>query len=415
MRMNLIKKKVAIHTFILFSLICFACYLLYYAYAQRSVSALFWAISFILAAWASFSAFLRSFCIAIISITVTLALVEAGLAYLPELMAKKTNEATPRAYFDTSFSYSTPAYWQLGPFGSQPQVGIFQSRALANNGGVIYTATYTIGADGFRVTPQFGVDLKVVNNMTGINLPRINFLGDSFIFGEGLNDDQTMEYFTGKIALEKNQPVVVKNYGVHGWGMHQALAVLQSKLDTKANLQYAQTSPWHASRSACVDFYSFGSPKYRLLANGLVERDGYCRSFSWLEKSPKAIRGLVNSSKIYQLLIDSLFVTADQDQQIQLYLGILKTMQADLKQKGQPFILGFIKADEKWFVGSYNNEKILAAIKALDIEVIDMTLASKNEELAKQYYIHELDKHPSALGNQERASILFPLFRNLPL
>ena len=134
MRMNLIKKKVAIHTFILFSLICLACYLLYYAYAQRSVSALFWAISFILAAWASFSAFLRSFCIAIISITVTLALVEAGLAYLPELMAKKPNEATPRAYFDTSFSYSTPAYWQLGPFGSQPQAGIFQSRALANNG-----------------------------------------------------------------------------------------------------------------------------------------------------------------------------------------------------------------------------------------------------------------------------------------
>jgi len=382
-----------------------AAYLLYYAYSHRSVSAFLWATSFILLTWVLLTAFLRGVLVSIISITLTLAIVEAALGYLPQLVAKKTEGVkAPTAYFDTNFSYSTPAYWQLGPFGSQPKPGVFESRKLAGDGSVVYTATYTIGSDGFRETPQY--DWTAQNALTSLR-PRINFLGDSFTFGEGLNDKQTMEYFFGGLAEKQGRAVWVKNYGVHGWGMHQALAVLQSDLDTKANLQFALTSPWHASRSACADFYSLGSPKYILQDNGLVKRNGYCRSFRWIELSPRVIRGLITSSKIFNLIIDSLFVVSDQDQQIQLYLGILKTMQEHLLQNGQQFILGFVKADQSWFVGSYNNDKLLAAIKAMGIDVVDMTLAVTNEALEKKYYIHELDKHPSAAGNETRSNILF--------
>jgi len=382
-----------------------AAYLLYYAYSHRSVSAFLWATSFILLTWVLLTAFLRGVLVSIISITLTLAIVEAALGYLPQLVAKKAEGVkAPTAYFDNNFSYSTPAYWQLGPFGSQPKPGVFESRKLAGDGSVVYTATYTIGSDGFRETPQY--DWTAQNALTSLR-PRINFLGDSFTFGEGLNDKQTMEYFFGGLAEKQGRAVWVKNYGVHGWGMHQALAVLQSDLDTKANLQFALTSPWHASRSACADFYSLGSPKYILQDNGLVKRNGYCRSFRWIELSPRVIRGLITSSKIFNLIIDSLFVVSDQDQQIQLYLGILKTMQEHLLQNGQQFILGFVKADQSWFVGSYNNDKLLAAIKATGIDVVDMTLAATNEALEKKYYIHELDKHPSAAGNETRSNILF--------
>ena len=386
-----------------------AAYLLYYAYSHRSVSAFVWATSFILLAWVVLTAFLRSVLVSIVSITVTLAIVEAALGYLPQLMAKKTEGSNaPTAYFDSNFSYSTPAYWQLGPFGSQPKPGVFESRKLASDGSVVYTATYTIGPDGFRETPQYGWTPQ--NILTSVR-PRINFLGDSFTFGEGLNDRQTMEYFFGSLSEKQGQAVWVKNYGVHGWGMHQALAILQSDLDTRANIQFALTSPWHASRSACADFYSLGSPKYILQGDGLVKRNGYCRSFGWVEHSPKVIRGLITSSKIFNLIIDCLFVTSDQDQQIQLYLGILKTMQENLAQKGQKFILGFVKADQSWFVGTYNNDKLLAAIKSIGIEVKDMTLAGTNEALDKKYYIHELDKHPSPAGNEARAQSLLQLIK----
>lgn len=389
---------------ILFSAL--AGYLFFYAYSNRSVSAFLWAISFALVAWVSFTAFLRGILVSVISITVTLAIVEAALGYLPQLMTKKTAESNaPVAYFDTNFSYAMPAYWQLGPFGSQPRPGVFESRKVTGDGSIVYQATYTIGSDGFRQTPIHGWDLRSADT-TAPAKPRVNFLGDSFTFGEGLNDNQTMAYFYGALSQKQGKPVWVKNYGVHGWGMHQALAILQSDLDTKAYLQFALTSPWHASRSACVDFYSLGSPKYILQDDGLVKRNGYCRSFGWIEHSPKAIRGLITSSKIFNLIIDSLFVTSDQDQQIKLYLGILKTMQQDLAQKGQMFVLGFIRADDSWFIGSYTNEKVLADIKGMGINVVDMTLAKTNEALDKQYYIHELDKHPSPIGNEARAQLL---------
>jgi len=392
---------------VLFALL--AAFLLYYAYAHRSVSAFLWAISLLLVACTILSALFRGIFITLISVTVSLAIVEAALGFLPQLMTKKsTDKATPTAYFDTNFSYATPAYWQLGPFGSQPRQGVYQSRKLAGDGAVVYTAEYTIGEDGFRVTPQYGWSPlnSDVNNQS-----RINFLGDSFTFGEGVNDNQTMEYYFGALSQKNGKPVWVKNYGVHGWGMHQALAILQSDLDTKANVQFALTSPWHASRSACADFYSLGSPKYILQSDGLVKRNGYCRSFGWVEHSPKAIRGLITSSKIFNLIVDSLFITSDQDQQIRLYLGILKTMQQELASKGQSFKLGFIKADKSWFVGSYTNQKIFKSIQDMGIDVVDMTLAPSNEALDKKYYLHELDKHPSPAGNEARAVLLDQVFQ----
>jgi hypothetical protein len=106
------------------------------------------------------------------------------------------------------------------------------------------------------------------------------------------------------------------------------------------------------------------------------------------------------------LIQDSLLVTSDQDKQLEIYLGVLKTIAAESKKRGEDLVVGFIKADDQWFVGSYNNDKIMAAIKAMGINVIDMTLADKNELLARNYYIHELDKHPTGAANLARAKLL---------
>jgi hypothetical protein len=99
-------------------------------------------------------------------------------------------------------------------------------------------------------------------------------------------------------------------------------------------------------------------------------------------------------------------VTSDQDKQLEIYLGILKTIAAESKKRGEDLVVGFIKADDQWFVGTYNNEKIMASIKGMGINLIDMTLAEKNELLTKNYYIHELDKHPTGAANLARAKLL---------
>ena len=170
------------------------------------------------------------------------------------------------------------------------------------------------------------------------------------------------------------------------------------------------TAPWHASRVACADFFTMGSPKYKLLTTGYVERDGYCRSFGWIEHSPRVLRALITSSKIFNLIQDSLLVENDQDKQIKLYIGVLKTIQADAKKHDQQLIIGFIKANDNWFLGDYNNEKILSELKVAGITSIDLTLADKNENLEGKYYMHELDKHPTSVANLERAKKLLDNF-----
>ena len=382
-----------------------AAYLFFNAYTQRSVASFLWACSFGLICMTSITAIFRNTALTLISLLVTLAIAESALGYLPALLANKESSKSGAvkqevAHFSPSQTYNTPAYWHLGEFGSQPQPGVFTAKKIASNGETIYDTVFTIGVDGFRVTPHY--EAKQTH--------RMNFLGDSFTFGEGVADNQTMAYHTGDIVNhqrgQKLAPLQVKNYGIHGWGIHQSLAVLQSKLDNQADVQFVLTAPWHASRAACADFFTMGSPRYVLEASGLVKRDGFCRSFGWVERSPKVLRGLITSSKIFNLIQDSLFVINDQDEQIKLYLGILRTIQAQAKARGEQLIVGFIKADDQWFVGSYNNEKVLAQIQADGIKVVDMTLADRSELLERRYYLHEQDKHPSSEANLRRSQLL---------
>ena len=375
-----------------------ALYLFYSAYAHRNVATFLWAISAILILAAIYFSRLRDFFITIISLLVTLAIVEMGLGYLPGLLTKKGEISTQArsTYFDNDQQYNTPAYWQLTEFGSQPRPGDFRARKLASDGELIYDVNYEIGLDGFRITPQFEGGAK----------RSFNFLGDSFTFGEGLQNQETMAYFVGEESRKSGKQVTVKNFGMSGGGVHQALAILQSKLPIDAKTHFILTAPWHSSRAACADFFTLGSPKYVLGASGGVVRDGYCRSFAWLEHSPKAVRGLITSSNIFKLIQDSLFVISDQDKQIELYLGILKTAAKEIASRGEVLVVGFIKADESWFVGSYNNEKIVAQMKDMGINVIDMTLSKRNEDLPSNFYLHELDKHPTAAANLQRSKLL---------
>jgi lysophospholipase L1-like esterase len=75
-----------------------------------------------------------------------------------------------------------------------------------------YDVTYTIDADGRRVTPS-----------PPHPRARIVFVGDSFTFGHGVEDDETFPARLGAAWPD----VKVVNAGVNGWGLTQAyLAIL---------------------------------------------------------------------------------------------------------------------------------------------------------------------------------------------
>src|SRR5262245_59492381 len=73
--------------------------------------------------------------------------------------------------------------FSVEPLGYLPVTGTHRAMKRRLSGETIFDVAYSIGEDGFRVTP----------GARGVS--KAYFLGCSFMFGWGLNDDQTLLAF----------------------------------------------------------------------------------------------------------------------------------------------------------------------------------------------------------------------------
>ncbi|MGE4080830.1 MAG: hypothetical protein AB7F22_35380, partial [Reyranella sp.] len=108
-------------------------------------------------------------------------------------------------------------------------------RALATMGDeTIYRATYTIGADGWRITPNGPPQAPV-----------FLFIGGSCIFGQGVDDDQTLP---AQFAKANDFKVRTSNLSVPGYGAnHMARAFEAGLFDRYANEPVKAVVTWITS------------------------------------------------------------------------------------------------------------------------------------------------------------------------
>lgn len=99
--------------------------------------------------------------------------------------------------------------------GHKPKTNITANLIKTRNGRVVFDIIYTSDENYHRwKTP--------VDNMAGRD-SFIAFFGGSFVLGAGLNDNETVAYYTGKFA-GRHMPY---NYGFGGYGTQQMLINLQ--------------------------------------------------------------------------------------------------------------------------------------------------------------------------------------------
>jgi len=231
---------------------------------------------------------------------------------------------------------------------------------------------------------------------------RINFLGDSLTFGAGLNDNETLPYFIN----QKIRNISVKNFGFPGYGPQQALAIMESERDTRGTINFFLTAPWHAIRSSCKPKFTGGSTKYEIGSNGAVVRIGHCSNGD----ESGVFRKILNHSRLYQVA-EKIWRDSVSDADFELYLAIVGQIAEISHRRDQKVIIGFIKADDNFFRGTnYSNEKVFFKLKEMSEEIIDVTLAERSENVDAIYFIHRLDKHPSARANVDRATKLVETF-----
>ena len=291
-------------------------------------------------------------------------------------------------------SYSDGSYYQRIPkFGYRLSPGVHTSGKLSMSGEIIYDVIYTIGSDGYRK------DISVDYYDAFI-------YGGSYAFGEGLNDNETISYF-----LYKDYNISVKNVGVHGYGLHQALYNIQQGVtSSKQNgINILLTSPWHSLRSSCKKPYSDGTPRY-VFEGGSLRLDGVCvygdQNNTWSK--------VLSKSNVAQLIkrVANKNENIITNKDIKLYIEIIKEIKKLSDANDASLVIAYIGiADDRLSNTEWSNESLVIELSGIVDNLIDVSLTDERENLDSKFYIHELDQHPSALANERRAEALHAILR----
>jgi hypothetical protein len=300
-----------------------------------------------------------------------------------------------------SFPEYPPLYFQPDDeLGGAPQKGAAHVTKRAGSA-VVYDVTYTIGANGLRVSPpDHGTDAKAC----------ALFFGDSFMFGEGLADDQTIPWRVGVLA---GGDARVFNFGFHGFGAQQVLATLQGDRVAKAvdcrptHIIY-EAIPDHVARAAGYYGFMRHGPRYELVS-GTAQSDSvaYRGHFDDDENHRSAFGAALANAMAKSWLYRWLTSLSPQpdDEDLKRYVAIVTTAARVVATRypGSRFDVLY------WDIHGETpmDEKVLPALRAAGLNVFDAEqILPGMRERPSSYALSPYDAHPGARADDLLARYL---------
>jgi hypothetical protein len=331
---------------------------------------------------------IRVFLIPLITIACMLSIIEFALESLwTSIIPVSPLEATFSK--DSNFKFR-----KVDGFGYLAKEGKFYQKKIGPNNELIYEANYTIGKDGYRLDVP-GNDHKIY------------IYGDSNLFGEGINDNETLNYY-----LYKNHGIKSKNLGLGGFGVHQALYNIQNNNTAGDRINILFTSVGLSVRSTCKATYSAGTPRYILNENKILVLSGVCKDRPFY---------------YYYLLRSALFRIIErvywgqkkyiEDEDIEIYLAIIEEISRLSKVNNSKFIIAYMNTSK---VNNslkdslkFSNASIIREYNRFADIAVDVTLAETYEQLNREYFIHKVDTHATGKANIDRATIIADAIKKL--
>ena len=145
-----------------------------------------------------------------------------------------------------------------GAFGYGPLKNARIASKQMAGGRVVYDVVYSIDENGFRKTPPLAA-----------GSPAVLFFGDSFTFGEGVND---VEAFPAVFQSVSGLKAI--NLAYRGDGPHQMLRLLETEREIPAAAGYRPLMafylfiPAHVDRAAGKELWNSDGPHYEVDASG---------------------------------------------------------------------------------------------------------------------------------------------------
>jgi hypothetical protein len=256
---------------------------------------------------------------------------------------------------------------------------------------VVFDVTYTVDANGYRIIPVMPVTAPC----------RVVFFGDSFTFGWGLPDDQTMP---AQFIMASEGRYRGYNLSTSGYGPHQMLRLLQTgRFDRligegAVHLVVYQGLYAHVARVAGRTSWDLRGPRY-VLANG-GEGVTYVGPFHG-DASAVLLQLLLDHSEIFTFLHRfALAVDLPRAEDVPLYVAILKQTKREVERRYGPgaFVVLFwqVQDEVKEFGLDLLNEFAKAGLDVLPVSRILSDLDTNREA----YAFPPTDWHPNAIAAQ---------------
>jgi hypothetical protein len=257
----------------------------------------------------------------------------------------------------------------------------------------LYRQTYHFDADGARVTPPAptGADTYL-------------FIGDSFIFGQGLPDDQTL---AAQFAKASDLKVRAVNLGVPGNALNHLVRAFEAGLlDPYASQRVKAVVTWiipaQLARVTGDGSWLGSSPRYEL-DNGVLRHTGSFNEYRLLHPIAAAKYFLGEQFAF----IDAIGMKQRQEQQVELFVAMLVRLQQYARDKfGAPLIVLYAWPDENSRPGGFGASEfaqpwlveILDRLRKLGIPLVSVN-ALTSPYPASRVTIPE-DGHPNGFTNE---------------
>jgi len=273
---------------------------------------------------------------------------------------------------------------------------------------LLYDVTYTLDDQGMRIASPLTGEQEAIN-------PCIAFFGDSFTFGEGMSDEQTMPYQVWKRLGPRYHTA---NFAFLGYGPHQMLAALEQGLVESqghcrpSHIVY-QAIPTHVSRAAGLEAWDHHGPRYAWQSDGRVLQQGYfddlhpSTPLQWLRVAhwqlPARVRTSLEASALYRTLLNSHRPVTPQD--VALFAAIVGTAKqvASRNYPGVTFQVLFWDYDDDAEVGEQVQSQLQA--RSVIVHPISTILPGFPAQRAR-YEISPYDRHPNVQAHARIADFV---------
>jgi hypothetical protein len=277
--------------------------------------------------------------------------------------------------------------------GWAPEPGRIITDKLSFEGEVVYDTTYTIAPNGLRAAAP-------ATDVYDRSQECILFFGDSFTFGQGLADHETLPY---RVHEQAPQRYRTYNFGVNGYGPHQMLSALQHGLvedavpcdRTQISHVFYQGITDHVSRSAGHFWWEARGPRYVLTQDGGVQLDGRLEEEGDYRSRYQMVFSQLSKSLIYQSIVEGRYVRQYSRDDIDLLTGIVAESRRAVRSRFPSAEFHVLWWDED----NLDNRTISNRLRKREIKVhlmSEILPGYRPDDLNQQYRVHERDMHPNA-------------------